>query len=88
MQEGTEVVQLYLERPSDSEGPQQTLRGFRRVQLAPGASDVLLFELAYDDFAWFNPATNRMEPLKGEYIIRVGGSSNKAQHRTLRIELR
>ena len=88
MQEGTEVVQLYLERPSDSEGPQQTLRGFRRVQLAPGASDVLLFELAYDDFAWFNPATNRMEPLKGEYILRVGGSSNKAQHRTLRIELR
>ncbi len=85
---GTEVVQLYLERPADGEGPQQTLRGFRRVELAAGASEMVLFELDYDDFAWFNPATNRMEPLKGEYVIRVGGSSEKAHQRTLRVVLR
>ena len=86
--EGTEVVQLYIERPSDSEGPQQALRAFRRVQLAAGASEMVVFALDYEDFAWFNPATNRMEPLAGEYIIRVGGTSDKNRHRTLRIQLR
>lgn len=85
---GTEIVQLYLERPSDKEGPNQTLRKFRRVELASGEVEMMIFELTYDDFAWFNPATNRMEPLKGEYIVRVGGSSDKMRQRTLRIEIR
>ncbi len=85
--EGTEVVQLYIERPADSEGPQQTLRGFRRVALAPGATEMVLFALDYEDFAWFNPVTNRMEPLAGEYVIRVGGTSDKVHQRTLRVKL-
>ena len=85
---GTEIVQLYLERPADKEGPQQTLRKFRRVTLQPGMTEMLVFELKYDDFAWFNPVTNRMEPLKGEYIVRVGGSSEKRLQRTLHVNIR
>ncbi len=86
--EGTEVVQLYLSRPSDTEGPQQTLRGFRRVTLGSGESAFVVFELSYDDFAWFNPATNRMEPQAGKYVIRVGGNSNMERQRKLHVELR
>ncbi len=86
--EGTEVVQLYLQRPADTEGPKQALRGFRRVTLEKGQTEFVVFELSYDDFAWFNPATNRMEPQKGKYIIRVGGNSDMESQRKLHVMLK
>ncbi|MBQ2393695.1 MAG: glycoside hydrolase family 3 C-terminal domain-containing protein, partial [Alistipes sp.] len=72
---GTEIVQLYIQRPSDKEGPIQTLRAYRRVELQPGESKMVVFALDAKDFAWFNPATERMEPLKGQYVVRIGSSS-------------
>ncbi len=85
---GTEVVQLYLQRPADTEGPKQALRGYRRVTLEKGQTEFVIFELKYDDFAWFNPATSRMEPQKGKYIIRVGGNSDMESQRKLHIILK
>lgn len=85
---GTEVVQLYLSRPSDTEGPKETLRGFRRVTIDAGQSEFVIFELKYDDFAWFNPATNRMEPQAGKYVIRVGSSSEMEHQRKLHVVLK
>ncbi|MBQ1939562.1 MAG: glycoside hydrolase family 3 C-terminal domain-containing protein, partial [Alistipes sp.] len=39
---GTEIVQLYIQRPSDKEGPIQTLRAYRRVELQPGESKMVV----------------------------------------------
>lgn len=36
--EGTEIVQVYMRRPADTAGPNKTLRGYARVDLAPGES--------------------------------------------------
>ncbi len=88
VREGEEVVQLYIQRPSDSEGPIQALRDYRRVKLAAGKTEMVVFELTEEDFAWFNPETNRMQPLKGNYVIRVGGSSDLDAQRTLRVTLK
>ena len=85
---GTEIVQLYLQREDDPDGPIQTLRDFRRVRLDPGEIDVLLFEFDYDDFAWFDPKSGTMKARPGRYVIRVGGSSQLDQHRTCTIELK
>ncbi|MBQ6861814.1 MAG: glycoside hydrolase family 3 C-terminal domain-containing protein [Alistipes sp.] len=85
---GTEIVQLYIQRPSDKEGPIQTLRAYRRVELQPGESKMVVFALDAKDFAWFNPATERMEPLKGQYVVRIGRSSDVESHRTLRVTLK
>ena len=85
---GTEIVQLYIQRPSDKEGPIQTLRAYRRVELQPGESKMVVFALDAKDFAWFNPATERMEPLKGQYVVRIGRSSDTESHRTLRVTLK
>ena len=85
---GEEVVQLYLQREDDPEGPIQTLRDFRRVRLAPGATEMLLFQLEYDDFAWYDPDTQQMTARPGLYVIRVGGTSDREHHRTLAIELK
>ncbi len=86
--EGEEVVQLYIQRPADSEGPIQALRDYRRVKLAAGKTEMVVFELTEEDFAWFNPETNRMQPLKGDYVIRVGGTSDLNAQRTLRVTLK
>lgn len=86
--EGEEIVQLYIQRPADSEGPIQALRDYRRVKLAAGKTDMVVFELTEEDFAWFNPETNRMQPLKGNYVIRIGGSSDLDAQRTLRVTLK
>ena len=86
--EGTEIVQLYIDRPSDVEGPIQALRDYRRVTLAPGASEMVVFELTEEDFVWFNPATERMEPMVGEYEVRIGGTSDRTKQQVLRVKLR
>ncbi len=88
VREGEEVVQLYIQRPADSEGPIQALRDYRRVKLAAGKTEMVVFELTEEDFAWFNPETNRMQPLKGDYVIRVGGTSDLDAQRTLRVTLK
>lgn len=73
---GDEVVQVYLSRPSDSEGPQRTLRAFKRVSLKAGETAVVEIPMPCDAFDWFDVTTERMKPLVGEYIVRVGGSSD------------
>lgn len=85
---GTETVQLYLHRADDPEGPIRTLRDFRRVTLGSGESEVLLFDLAYDDFAWYDPATQTMKARPGRYTIAVGGTSDPERQRTYTVELK
>lgn len=85
---GTEVVQLYLQRADDPEGPIQALRDFRRVTLGSGESEMLLFDLDYDDFAWYDPATQTLRARPGTYTIRVGGTSDLERHRTYTVELK
>ena len=85
---GIETVQLYLRRADDPEGPIRTLRDFRRVTLGSGESEVLLFDLAYDDFAWYDPATQTMKARPGRYTIAVGGTSDPERQRTYTVELK
>ena len=50
-QEGEEVVQVYICRPNDKEGPQKTLRGFQRIKIAKGKTQNVSIELPYDSFS-------------------------------------
>jgi beta-glucosidase len=36
--EGTEVVQVYIHKVNDIDGPLKTLKGFKRVKIAAGKS--------------------------------------------------
>lgn len=86
--DGEEVVQLYLQRTDDPSGPVQTLRAFRRIPIAAGATETVVFELTEKDFEWFDPETNSMRPLPGTCILRLGGSSRLSEQQTLRIRLK
>ena len=74
-QDGTEVVQLYVRRPSDPFGPSKTLRGFQRVQIPAGKTVKVRFPLGEETFLGWNEEEQDMLPLKGKWELLVGGSS-------------
>ncbi|MEJ2256908.1 MAG: fibronectin type III-like domain-contianing protein [Woeseiaceae bacterium] len=51
------------------------LRGFRRVQLEPGASQTVRFTLTTDDLAYWDPDADDWVLEPGPVEIRVGPSS-------------
>jgi beta-glucosidase len=73
--DGEEVVQIYLKRGGDAEGPVKALRGFKRVTIAAGKTATVNIELPYSAFEWFDTATNTMRPIPGKYTLCYGSSS-------------
>jgi beta-glucosidase len=73
--DGEEVVQVYLKRNGDTEGPVKSLRGFKRVAIAAGETATVNIELPYASFEWFDTATNTMRPIPGKYTVCYGSSS-------------
>ncbi|CDD83253.1 putative uncharacterized protein [Bacteroides sp. CAG:462] len=86
--DGDEVVQVYLRRPGDSEGPLKALRGFRRVNIARGETREVVIELPYENFQWFDTQTNSMHPMEGDYEVLYGGSSEDAALKSLPVSIR
>jgi len=76
--DGEDVVQLYVSRNSDAQGPVKTLRGFKRISLKAGRRTKVRFRLDDSVFEWWNPETSRMEVMKGDYKFYVGSSSDDA----------
>ncbi|MGN0280903.1 MAG: xylan 1,4-beta-xylosidase [Prevotella sp.] len=73
--EGTEIVQVYVRRCDDVDGPQKTLKAFERVTLKPGETKNVEIKLDDEAFTLFDPATNTMRIVPGKYEIFVGSSS-------------
>ena len=76
--DGDNVVQLYVSRPDDVEGPIKTLRGYKRVSLKAGEATEVRIPIDDETFLWWNPATGRMNPMAGEYILHYGDTSDDA----------
>ena len=74
--DGEEVVQVYVRRPGDTEGPSHALRAFKRVAIAKGQASQVEIPLLKEDFEWFDTNTNTMRPIEGEYELLYGGSSD------------
>lgn len=74
--DGDEVVQLYLQRPDDAEGPTKTLRGFKRIHIPAGQSRTVQFRLEDETFDWWDKASNTVRPLEGDYLLLYGSSSD------------
>ncbi|NAZ82662.1 beta-glucosidase [Kineococcus sp. R8] len=74
--EGTETVQVYVSDPAASvQRPEQELRGFARVRLAPGAAQEVVVRLDARAFAFWHTGFGRWTVEGGEFGVRVGASS-------------
>jgi beta-glucosidase len=83
---GAEVAQLYVGDPPSTGEPPWQLKGFQRVDLAPGASARVKFDLPRHDFTYWSTSGTYSQAWPGtdgggwaapagSYAIGVGGSS-------------
>ncbi len=76
---GAEVVQLYVRDLVGSvTRPVKELKGFRKVELAPGESREIVFTLTAADLAFYTGA-GRWEAEPGAFSVFVGGNSRDVQ---------
>ena len=73
---GTEIVQVYIRKVKDVDGPIKTLRNFQRVDMAAGKSGKAVINLPYSSFEFFDRATGKMTVTSGEYEVLYGNSSD------------
>ncbi len=82
---GDEVVQLYIrDEVSSITRPVKELRGFRRITLDPGKTQVVEFSLGPDELSFLNRDMRRIvEP--GTFKIMIGGNSVDLIETTLNV---
>ena len=70
--DGEEVVQVYLKKPGDTDGPIKTLRAYQRVNLKAGETRTIAINLEGDQLLWWDKASNSMQPLgAGEFEVEI-----------------
>ena len=75
-QDGTEIVQVYVHKVNDVDGPIKTLRGFKRVDVAAGKKLNATITLFPSAFEFYDEAGLRMAVTPGEYELMYGTSSD------------
>ncbi|MBX4148244.1 beta-glucosidase family protein [Paenibacillus lautus] len=73
---GKEIVQLYVhDMESSVIRPEQELKGFDKVELAPGEAKTITFELDHRSFAYYDVELKDWVVESGEFELRIGKSS-------------
>jgi len=83
--EGTEVVQVYLKKLNDTVGPIKTLRGFNRVALKPGETQLVKLALPSATFETYDAENGRMAVQPGKYELFYGSSSDNKDLQSIEV---
>jgi beta-glucosidase len=75
--EGTEVIQVYIKKVNDTNGPLKTLRSFRRIIVPAGKTSEVKMDLPRSAFEFFDRASGIMAVTSGDYEIWYGNSSSE-----------
>lgn len=86
--DGEEVVQVYLKRVGEKDGPQLSLRGFKRISIKAGETINVSIPMDEFNFRTYNPASGKMEMQKGEYILYYGKSSKLSDLKELKVTVK
>ncbi|MEZ5039999.1 MAG: beta-glucosidase BglX [Saprospiraceae bacterium] len=83
---GEEVVQLYIQDLVGSvTRPVKALKGFKKIMLAPGASETVSFKISAKDLAFFT-AARKWAAEAGDFKVFVGTNSNNVQEASFVLE--
>ncbi len=85
--DGDEIVQLYISRPDDAQGPVKALRGMKRVSLKARKATKVVIPIEEDTFNWWDAEAGRVVPRSGEYVLYVGGSSADSAQKTIKVTI-
>ena len=81
--DGDEIVQVYIKKQSDTEGPIKALRAFKRVHIPAGQTIQVELELTPKQLEWWDAETNTMRTQAGKFDIMIGGNSVDLQKQTI-----
>jgi beta-glucosidase len=84
---GNEVIQVYIRKVNDIEGPLKTLRGYQRVEIPAGKTQQVTIDLNPSSFEFFDWSQRKMIVTPGEYEIFYGSSSNIKDLKTMYISV-
>lgn len=84
---GTEVVQVYIRRPDDPEGPDKTLRGYALAELQPGETRTVTVDMPRSAFEVWDASAGEMRVRPGRYDVMVGSSSADGALRTISVDM-
>ncbi len=85
--DGMETVQLYIrDLFSSVTRPVLELKGYKKVNVAPGQTKRVTFSLALDDFAFYDREM-KYKAEEGEFNILVGNAANLAKLKKTTIQL-
>jgi beta-glucosidase len=85
--DGTEIVQVYVHKVNDTDGPIKTLKGFQRVNLAAGKTSEVVISLPYNSFESYDRVRGKMAVAPGEYEIMYGNSSDDKDLKVTKLTL-
>ncbi len=73
---GAEIVQLYVHASTSPVfKPEQELKGFKKIFLAPGEARTVTFSLNQEDFAYYDIGHADWVSPGGDFEVRIGASS-------------
>jgi len=86
--DGTEIVQVYMHKVNDTDGPIKTLKGFQRVKIAAGKIGKAVINLPYTSFEFYNRTNGNMAVTPGEYELLYGTSSDNKDLKTIKLTIK
>lgn len=84
---GTEIVQVYIRKVNDVEGPLKTLRGYERVTVVAGHTQQVTIQLPPSAFEFFDWGQRQMTVTPGEYQVYYGSSSADEDLKTVTVTI-
>lgn len=74
--DGTEIVQVYVRKVNDIDGPLKTLKAFQRVEIAKEKTKQISIDLSPTSFEFYDWKQRKIAVTPGEYEVLYGNSSN------------
>lgn len=85
--DGAEIVQVYVRKINDTDGPLKTLRSFQRVNVAAGETTQVAINLPHRAFEFFDRSLGRMAVTAGENEVMYGTSSDNKDLKSVTITI-
>lgn len=83
-----ELVQVYINKQGDTDGPRATLRAYQRVTIPAGKTVQAAIPLPRTSFEWWNTNTNTMNVSAGTFNVMVGPSSNPTDLKSVAVTIK
>ena len=85
---GTEIIQVYVRKVGDNDGPLKTLRAFKRINVPAGKTTTAIIKLTPAAFEFYETNAGKMRVVTGEYELLYGNSSAQKDLKMMKISIK